>query len=213
MGSTAILVGLLAAVLAATCWYAGDQGASSVARPAKIGVILTLIVWALILGARDSAGGVPLLLGLVLSMLGDIALTRDDVSSFALGLLAFLVAHLAYIWAFAPQWFHVWGVLVVALALAPFAALSFPRARRGAVRDEGARLGHAMTVYLLVLLAMALAAGATGRILLVLGGILFALSDLVLALDRFDAPRARSHVVVMSTYHVAQAAIVLGVLL
>jgi uncharacterized membrane protein YhhN len=97
--------------------------------------------------------------------------------------------------------------------LAPFAALSFPRARRGAVRGEGPRLGHAMTAYVVVLLGMALAAGATGRPLLLLGGVLFAISDLVLALDRFDAPRARSHVVVMSTYHLAQAAIVLGVLL
>ena len=69
-----------------------------------------------------------------------------------------------------------------------------------------------MTAYVLVLLAMALAAGATGRPLLILGGLLFALSDTVLALDRFDAPRARSHVVVLSLYHAAQAAIVLGVL-
>jgi uncharacterized membrane protein YhhN len=129
MGSTAILVGLLVAVLAATCWYAGDKGASYVARPTKIGAILALIVLALLLGARDSAGGIPLLVGLVLSMLGDIALTRDDTTSFAVGLLAFLAGHLAYIWAFAPQWFHLWGVLVVALVLAPFAALSFPRAQ------------------------------------------------------------------------------------
>ena len=75
MGSTAILVGLLVAVLAATCWYAGDKGASYVATPTKIGAMLALIALAVLLGARDSAAGTALLVGLALSLLGDASLT------------------------------------------------------------------------------------------------------------------------------------------
>lgn len=212
MGTTAILVGLLVAVLAATCWYAGEAGAAYVAVPTKIGTMLALLALAVLLGARDSASGTALLVGLALSLVGDIALTKDDLSSFAIGLLAFLAAHVAYVVAFLPLGFSAVGLILVGVVLAPFALRSFPRARRGAIRDVGPRLGHAMTAYVLVLLAMALAAGATGRPLLILGGLLFALSDTVLALDRFDAPRVRSHVVVLSLYHAAQAAIVLGVL-
>lgn len=213
MGSTAILVGLLATVLAATCWYAGDKDATRVARPAKIGVILALTALALMLGARDSGSGIALLVGLLLSLVGDAVLTRSDLTSFVIGLLTFLAAHIAYLVAFLPLGFHPVGLVMVAVVLAPFVVRSFPRARRGAIRDEGPRLGHAMTVYAIVLVLMALAAGSTGRVLLAVGGILFALSDIVLALDRFDAPRARVHVVVMVTYHLAQAAFVLGVLL
>lgn len=213
MGSTAILVGLVVVVLAATCWYAGDKGASYLAHPARIATLLALLVLAFLLGARDSASGVVLLVGLMLSLVGDAALTRADPSSFALGMGAFLVAHLAYLVAFVPLWFHLAGLVVVALVLAPLAALSFPRAHRGAVHAAGDRLGHAMTAYLVVLLAMALAAGATGRVLLIIGAVLFAVSDTVLALDRFDAPRARAPLAVMVSYHLAQAAIVLGVLL
>lgn len=213
MGSTAILVGLLVAVLAATCWYAGDKGASYVATPTKIGAMLALIALAVLLGARDSAAGTALLVGLALSLLGDASLTREDLGSFAIGLLAFLLAHLAYIVAFASRWFHPVGLLVVGVLLAPLALRSLPRARRGAIAQIGPRLGHMITGYAAVLVAMALAAGATGSVLLALGGILFAVSDTVLALNRFDAPRHRAHLVVMPTYHLAQAAIVLGVLL
>ena len=68
MGTTAILVGLLVAVLAATCWYAGEAGAAYVAVPTKIGTMLALLALAVLLGARDSASGTALLVGLALSL-------------------------------------------------------------------------------------------------------------------------------------------------
>lgn len=213
MGNTAILVGVLAAVFAGTCWYAGERGMDSPARTAKIATILALVVLAVVLGAPGRPGGIALLVGLILSAVGDVALTRDDERSFSVGLAAFLLAHLAYVVAFVPLWFHPLGAVVVALLVAPLALLSFPRARRGAVLARGPQIGWSMTAYLVALVAMALAAGATGRVLLAVGAVLFALSDTVLALDRFDAPRARAHLAIMAGYHVAQAAIVTGVLL
>jgi uncharacterized membrane protein YhhN len=61
--------------------------------------------------------------------------------------------------------------------------------------------------------AMAVTGWATGRPLVGLGASLFVVSDTVLALGKFVQPRPWTSVVVMVTYHLAQALIVAGLLI
>lgn len=67
-----------------------------------------------------------------------------------------------------------------------------------------------VTAYLAVSVVMVALAGGTGYLLTLLGALVFLLSDAILGLDRFVSPRARASLVVIVTYHVAQALIVLG---
>lgn len=207
------LIGLLVAALAGTCWYAVDSGRSALASQAKVGTLLALIVLALLLGASGAPGGPALLVGLFFSLAGDLALLRRDATGFAVGLGAFLLAHVAYVWAFSTHWFSPAGAVVALLLVLPFAVLSGSRVQRRTVAMGGQAWGRAVVGYAIVLGAMALAAGATGNPLVLTGAVLFLLSDTVLALDRFDAPRIRAPLVVMALYHLAQVSIVLGLLI
>ena len=82
----------------------------------------------------------------------------------------------------------------------------------GAVADGGVGLAVAVAVYMAVIGAMAVTGWATGRPLVGLGATLFVVSDTVLAMGRFVQPRRWTSVVVMVTYHLAQALIVAGLL-
>ena len=77
----------------------------------------------------------------------------------------------------------------------------------------GVGLGAAVAVYMAVIGAMAVTGWATGRLLVGLGASLFVVSDTVLAMGRFVQDRRWTSVVVMVTYHLAQALIVAGLLL
>ena len=87
----------------------------SVAKPAVL-VILILLAW--LLRADSVDYGNQLLLGLVLSLIGDVLLLGRSDRHFLAGLIAFLLAHVAYIAAFrripgeAPIW---WGVIAIAV--------------------------------------------------------------------------------------------------
>ncbi len=118
---------------------------------------------------------------LVLSALGDIALSRDGERSFLIGLVAFALAHLAYVVAFfglstgAPPLLPV--LALVALALSTEVWLT-PHA--GALRWP-------VRVYVGLITVMGVAALGLpgGHALALTGAMAFILSDAILALQRF----------------------------
>jgi uncharacterized membrane protein YhhN len=59
---------------------------------------------------------------------------------------------------------------------------------------------------------MVVTASGTARPLVLLGALLFLLSDTVLALDRFVGQRAHARMLVIVTYHLGQVLIVVGTL-
>ena len=87
----------------------------SVAKPAVL-VILILLAW--LLRADSVDYGNQLLIGLVLCLIGDVLLLGRSDRHFLAGLIAFLLAHVAYIAAFrripgeGPIW---WGVIAIAV--------------------------------------------------------------------------------------------------
>ncbi len=151
--------------------------------------------------------------GLVLSLLGDVLLLLPR--GLAGGLAAFLVAHLAYVFAFSqPPAPPNAAVLPVIFALGAVVWVSYRRlAASPGMRRAGQSLRIAVLAYMLVISSMVVAAltslynpawNPSAALLANIGALLFLVSDWVLANQRFIQPSRRGRVMVMVTYHLAQ---------
>jgi uncharacterized membrane protein YhhN len=194
------LAGLLRAV------RVGDRGAEVVTKTAAS---LTFVA----LGAVAWKSGDPvatwLVVGLALCAIGDVLLIWER--SFDLGLVSFLLGHVAYIAAFHAavpvlEWTR-WILVPVALVSAGALAWLWPHLGRRRV---------SVGAYVLVITVMvwgALAAttgGALGRMIAV-GAVLFYLSDLTVARDRFVHPDFVNRAIGLPMYYAAQILIALSV--
>ena len=203
---------VVTAALFAADWWSVWHRRHDVERRAKPAAMAGLLSVALLAGATDSTAGRWLVLALLLGLVGDVFLLEDTPRRFVGGLAAFLVGHLAYVASFvavgldrpALGWIGA-GVLLVALVVGR-------RILPGALAQGGAALAVPVAVYMAVIGAMAVLGWATGRPLVGVGASLFVVSDTVLAMGRFVQDRRWTHLVVMVTYHLAQALIVLGLL-
>jgi uncharacterized membrane protein YhhN len=199
-----------AAVAAAGDWFAvatRRRGIEQVAKPAYV-ALLGAFAW--LLHAEQSQSGWWLLVGLALCLVGDLLLLGDSDQAFGMGLVTFLLAHVAFIGAVLsmtrrpPLWLGVVvTVLVVGLVVA---FVLWPLARR----DRA--VGLPPTVYAVVLGTFVALAWWSGQVLVAVGASLFLVSDAVLAAGRFWRDVRGHRVVVMVTYHVALLLLVLGVL-
>jgi len=180
------------AVLAVTDWLAVSRGSREleyVAKPAALVALLLYAAW----------GGPPptLIAALALSLLGDVLLMVPG-DLFVAGLLAFLLAHLAYIATLhASLAARLLWLLVVLVASSPVAA----RLMR-AVPGTGLRL--TVATYSLVLSLMVASALASGRATAAVGAVLFFASDMLIAWNRFVRPVPRAEPIIMVTYHLGQ---------
>ncbi len=147
----------------------------SLAKTAAIGALAAL--------SAVEGGPWLLTLGLVLSALGDLALSRDGDRAFMAGLVAFLLAHLAFI----PLLLGVAEAPGARWALLSLVALAAGAAALRALWPALGEMRGPVLVYGAALLAMALSGFAAPDRLwpLPLGAALFLASDAVLALDRF----------------------------
>jgi uncharacterized membrane protein YhhN len=214
------LVGVALAV-AVGDWVAVWRGA----RRAEF-VLKPLVLVVLIAAAAALAHGHPAvtcaatLAALVLSLAGDVFLVvpRD---LFVAGLAAFLVAHLAYVVAFnrsAPPVGAALAGLAVVLAIGVplFLRISGSMARTG----RGALIGPVAAYFAAIGAMVASAIATAGRpgwdawhtASAIAGALLFLASDSLLGWNRFVAPVRRANVVVIATYHVGQALLVLALL-
>lgn len=143
--------------------------------------------------------------GLALSLAGDVFLMLPR-GFFLHGLLCFLVAHLAYLFAFTDgcRFFPRFGPVLALLAVAcGVLAFLWP--------GLGAGLRMPVLVYVAALSAMAAQAMGRAGVLKTAaaraaawGAGLFVLSDALLAVNRFRAPFAGAHAAVLVTYFAAQ---------
>ncbi len=210
-----------AAAAAAIDWAAVEKKWKAVEMVAKPATMVALLIW---LGTAAGWQGplLPFALALVFSLAGDVFLLFPD-RYFLAGLVAFLLAHLAYIAAFnqpLPS-FHPLGLLL-AILVGVAARGIYRRLAQGLVKSgqEGLRLP--VLVYAAAISLMLLSALLTtlrsdwetpASLLVSAGAILFFLSDTFLAWDRFVAPLPRRGLKVMVAYHLGQFAIVTGAIL
>ena len=188
---------------------------------AKPAVILALFFW---LWTSAGLNGALLWfgLGLFLSLAGDVLLMISLDRLFLAGLVAFLFAHVAYVIGFntpVPE-MSVWGI-----ALAVIIGIGGARViRRILAPLESKGQGHMRTpilVYSIVISLMILSAmlkltdvkWEAGTALLVsLGAILFYISDIILAWNKFVSPLQHGRIYNIAAYHLGQIALIAGVI-
>ncbi|OGQ16041.1 MAG: hypothetical protein A2138_03735 [Deltaproteobacteria bacterium RBG_16_71_12] len=159
----------------------------------------------------QAATGRLLFAGLVLSLIGDVALiAKGRKALFLLGLASFLIAHLCYAAAFAAFGQEA-GVAVAAASAALVLGLGIGRWLAPHVRGS---MRAPVALYVAAISTMvALAAGAYGaaaRPTLLVGAVLFYLSDLCVARERFVARSRWNGVIGLPLYYAAQLNLVDG---
>ncbi|MBX3608331.1 MAG: lysoplasmalogenase [Hydrogenophaga sp.] len=171
---------------------------------AKLGASSAFVAVAVVLGAAHSPYGRLVLAALALGWVGDALLLSRRKPVFLAGLVAFLIAHGLYAAAFAS------GPLdETALAVASLLSVA---AGAGFLRWVRPHLPRALTwpvrAYVAVILLMCVAAAghtvATGRGVVLLGALLFAVSDVAVARDRFVERTHANHLWGWPTYFAAQ---------
>jgi len=212
-----ILLAIIFAGLESLALYKGIRKLEFVVKPA---VMICLFIWLYTTAGLQGATlwfGV----GILFSLAGDISLLFID-RFFMLGLVNFLLGHVAYLIGFntpLPQTTTVWS-----FGLAFMIGIGSVRVLRrivGSIRAKGQkRLVVPVVIYGTVITLMLLAAmltlfrldwDATAALLVSFGAALFYFSDIVLAWHRFVSPIKNGRMLNIGMYHIAQIMIVTGV--
>jgi len=190
-----------ATLLAAGDWVAVARGLRRAEGLLKPLVPLPLIAVAVALHSWWFAAA------LALCLAGDVLLL-PQVDRFRGGLAAFLLGHLAFIGGFLARPLHpsragfAAGALLLVVVVSPPIFKAVPRPLRLPV-----------LAYILVIFAMNVAAFIGGSAVAAAGASLFAVSDALLAWNRFVRPAPGGRVAVMVTYHLAIVLLTLSLLL
>jgi uncharacterized membrane protein YhhN len=144
--------------------------------------------------------------GLIFSVAGDVFLMLPS-DRFVTGLVAFLIAHLCYIVAFAsemgaPIWWPLIPLVTYGVVVYIFLAPSLGKLR------------IPVLIYVVVILVMAWSAwerwgqtGGRGALLAFVGAVLFVISDTILAINRFRWSFKPAHALNLIAYFAAQCLI------
>lgn len=161
-------------------------------KPASSLLVIAVALLALLKTGAQPTYTLAVALGLVLSLGGDVALMLRTNRWFLIGLILFLLAQIVYAVAFTvPNGFHA-GDLVAGVLLLAFGAAMFGYLRPGLGRMTGPVLLYIAVILFMVSRAISTFFGIyfspTQAWLVTIGAILFMLSDLLLAVNRFRRP-------------------------
>jgi uncharacterized membrane protein YhhN len=185
MGAVSILAVVACAAFVAGLLLAERRQARVARAVCKLGASSAFVVLALSLGAAATSYGKLVLVALLLSWAGDALLLSSAERVFFGGLVAFLLAHVAYAVAF---WTTGPPALVVLAALAGFGATGAVTLRwLWPYLTAGDR--PPVSAYVLVIVVMCAAAtgssSAVGSLVPAVGAACFMASDVAVARDRF----------------------------
>jgi uncharacterized membrane protein YhhN len=189
---------------------------------AKPAALLALIFWFTLVGMWQG----PLVwfgAGVVASMIGDVLLMLPG-GFFLSGLLVFMAAHVCYIIGFntsAPlwSWQAVLMLIITLVVLGVLLEMFLVNLQR---KPGNQAVIIPVTIYGVIISLMVVSAMMTpfrpgwsslAAALAIVGAVLFFVSDITLALNRFIRPLAHSSLMVMVTYYLGQIAIAAGALL
>ncbi|NJC97328.1 MAG: lysoplasmalogenase [Anaerolineae bacterium] len=211
-----ILALVFAALEAFALWKNWDR-LEFVAKPA---VMVCLFIW-LYLGTGLQGLTFWFGLGVLFSLAGDVLLMISLDRMFIFGLIAFLSAHVAYLFGFQNELREVnaWSVLLIVIL--SINALRVMRRIVSAVRAKGqTRLVNPVVLYSVVITVMLYAAMTTisnpewktgASFLVSVGAFLFYLSDIILAWNKFVAPIKNGRLLNIAAYHLGQIGLIAGV--
>lgn len=173
------------------------------------------LAWHYSASARQIPWKWPVMGALLFSTIGDILLMRAEL--FLFGLAAFLLAHLIYIYTYRQiskgqsGFLNKYPWLLIVFTLYPVVLVSW------LWPDIPAAMRIPVVIYALVIASMAAMAlqlrgilSETGSRWLMMGAILFVLSDSLIAVNKFGHPFPDARVAIMGTYIMGQYAIVRG---
>jgi uncharacterized membrane protein YhhN len=152
-----------------------------------------------ILAHDGSAYSTWIVTGLVCGAVGDVCLLGAGRRWFTSGLVAFLFGHLAYVVAVAQvvtpgDWIGLGAILPIAVAAVAFAQL----------RRHLGGMSIPVLVYVGVITTMVIAARASGNPRLAVGAVLFFLSDLAVARQRFVGRSLTNKLIGLPAYYAGQ---------
>lgn len=205
---TAVFVTGMCCLVLVAALLAGMQ---LVAASAKLIASCGFLAVAMLGGGLRSGYGRVLLSGLSLSFLGDAFLIGDSQQAFLGGLAAFLLAHIAYVAAFAVngigfRWMGAAALPVVGIAIAIAAWLA---------PHTPPELVVPVRLYTVVISGMVIAAfgtrGKGGSWLILVGALLFFLSDLSVAALRLVQTEFPTYVWGLPLYYAGQLCLALSV--
>jgi len=195
----------VAAVLAITGVYLPLPWLHYAAKPTTT-LLIVAMVWRM--SPPESGYRNGILIGLLLSTAGDVFLMLPG-DYFVFGLASFLLAHLAYLFAFSRRerlFAIAWPMLAYASLSALAVSALWPFVPRG--------LMVPVIVYAATLAAMAAQAATVWRrrrnrptALAAAGGLFFVASDSMLSIESFVTPFAAAPLLVLATYWIAQSLI------
>ena len=212
---------VLALAFAALESYALWKESKKLEYVAKPGVMVCLFVW-LYLGTGLQGLTLWFGLGILISMVGDILLMISLDRMFIFGLIAFLLAHLAYLVGFQNELMEVTAWSAVLMLVLAVGAVRVMRRIVSAIRAKGqTRLVIPVIVYSTVITVMLYAAmttlsnpkwTASASLLVGVGAFLFYLSDVILAWNKFVSPIKNGRIINIGLYHLGQIGLIAGVI-
>ena len=183
----------------------------SIAAITKVVASSGFLTVAILGGALQSTYGKVLLAGLTLSFAGDAFLIGETQQAFLAGLAAFLLAHLAYVVAFAVNGINLRWLAVAAL---PVIGIAVGIAMWLAPHTPP-ELSVPVRLYTIVISGMVIAAigtrGRGGSVLILIGALLFFLSDLSVAALRLVQTDFPTYVWGLPLYYAGQLCLALSV--
>ena len=213
-----LMLALIAALAEAVAVQRNIKKLEFFAKPA---VMIFLWIW---LYESTALQGVTFWfgIGIFMSLLGDMALLSSSDRMFLLGLVAFLLTHVFYLIGFKDELlnFTAWSTVLILFIYVNSVRLLRRIASAMQANGKGA-LSIPVIVYGLVISLMLYAAMATmydpawktsAALLVTVGAILFWISDLVLAWNKFVSPLKRGRILNILSYHLGQIGLIAGVI-
>jgi uncharacterized membrane protein YhhN len=188
---------LVAGTLAAFLQTAGRAGYGALKMLAATGYL----AFALTLGALNTTYGAAIFIALALSWLGDLFLIGEARAAFLAGLVAFLLAHVAYAAAFALGGLAPGAVAAGAAGMVIVAVVVLRWLRSGGLPQA---MVTPVAAYLVAIGVMVAFAAGTGSWTVLVGAAAFAVSDIFVARHRFVTQAAINRRVGLPLYFAAQ---------
>ena len=191
----------------------------------KPSVLIVLIAWVLLTAGQTdgySPGLIWFVVGLVLCLFGDIFLLLPPEKFFIPGLVSFLLGHVAYILGFGVFSFTNTTMIpaVLLIIIITIVGLRLFKSLKTGLKASGKqRLIIPVGVYSVVINCMLFSAAysfltpewsTSEAYLVVSGALLFYISDILNAWNRFVSPFDNARLKVMMTYHLGQILLVVG---
>lgn len=204
----AIVLTILCCASVTALLFAERSRRIALKRVAKTTASACFVALGLLLWPGEAAPAPWILLGLVLGACGDIALLFSGQAAFLAGLGAFLLGHLAYVVAFsAMSPLSAWLSLpVVPVAIFGLTVLGSLWKRLGPMR--GPVIAYVVVICSMVVGAFAVyRSGAAAGPMVLVGALLFAVSDVAVARERFVRDRFLDKAWGLPTYYAGQLCI------